>query len=246
MPEGHRPVKQKTIIRPPDLAITTTTLTYMGIESHEAVRRILDLAFRDAHTALDLTYGDGGFWRDPPPPGLEILTNNPRPKESKGTDLHLDFTRTLLDPGCVDVTIFDPPHLADGGRTGLMATRYGTATGGDLDTSNILGTYEAWRLARIGCIVKVTDHAHGGEMVLLSDTVKRHIPVRPYLILHTYRPTFVRDGKWTVQRAPRNNGATYLAFRKGGHKHKDFEKAYAKQLRENPNAPLPGQMPLPE
>ena len=44
------------MIRPPDLAITGTTLRYMSIDSAEAVRRLIHLAFRDAHTAIKMTH----------------------------------------------------------------------------------------------------------------------------------------------------------------------------------------------
>src|SRR3712207_9308891 len=61
--------KPARAIRPPDPIIRGTTLAYMPIDGHEATRRLVHLAFRDAHTALDLTYAHGGFWREPLPPG---------------------------------------------------------------------------------------------------------------------------------------------------------------------------------
>jgi len=42
----------------------------MPIASHEAVRRVVELAFRDATSVLDLTYAAGCFWRDPLPPAI--------------------------------------------------------------------------------------------------------------------------------------------------------------------------------
>ncbi len=78
-------------------------------------------------------------------------------------------------------------------------------------------------------MVKVTDHAHGGELLLLSDWVKAAVPVAPYVLLHTIRPGYLRDGKHRSVRVPRSNGAVWLAFRKDGHRHKDFDRLRARQ-----------------
>lgn len=216
------------MIRPPDPAITGPTLTYMGIESHEAVRRLVHLAFRDAHTALDLTYAHRGFWRDPLPPGLAVTSNNLDPTSS--ADLHLDFTATGLPDGAYDVAVYDPPHIADGGKASIMAARYGTVKGVPALREMIeAGAREAWRIASIGILVKVADHSHGSELLVLTDWIKATIPARPYTALHTYRPGYLHDGKRRAERVPRNNGATYLTFRRDGHQHRDFDHLYARQ-----------------
>ena len=59
--------------------------------------------------------------------------------------------------------------------------------------------------------------------------MKAALPVRAYFELHTPRGYTLRDGKWRVQRTPRSNGAVYLVFRKDGHRHRDFDKLYARQ-----------------
>jgi hypothetical protein len=116
------------LIRPPDPAIVGTTLTYMPIKSAEAVRRLVDLAFRDAHTALDLTYAHGGFWRDPLPPGLQLTTSN-RDLSSR-VGLHLDFTATGLPEGSYDLVVYDPPHIANAGQASIMGARRLSFVGG--------------------------------------------------------------------------------------------------------------------
>jgi hypothetical protein len=215
-------------IRPSDPAIVGTTLTYMPIGSAEAVRRLVHLAFRDALAALDLTFAHGAFWRDPLPPLLDVTTSNRDP--SSGAELHLDFTATGLSDAAWDLTVIDPPHLADAGQNGIMGTRYGTVRGlAALREMVEAGAREAWRLASVGTLVKVADHAHQGELQLLSDWVKAAIPMRPYVVLHTFRAAHLRDGKHHVERVPRNNGATYLAFRKDGHRHIDFDRLYDRQ-----------------
>ena len=215
-------------IRPPDTAILGTTLEYMAVPSHEATRRLVHLAFRDAHTALDLTYAHGGFWREPLPPGLRLATNSLDP--NAGAELCLDFTRTGLPDDAYDLAVYDPPHVADGGVGSIIARRFGTVRGTDaLRETIVAGALEAWRIAAVGILVKVTDHSHGGEFLSQSDWVKAATPVRPYFVLHTYRGGHLRDGKHHVQRVPRSNGAVYPAFRRDGHRHKDFDRLYARQ-----------------
>lgn len=218
-----------TPIRPPDPAIVGTTLAYMAIRSHEAVRRLLHLAFRDAHTALDLTFAAGAFWRGGLPPGLDLLTN--ALDDTIATDYHRDFTDTRLANGSCDVAIYDPPHIADGGARSIMAARYGTIKSTAALREMIqAGAREAWRISSVGILVKVADHSHGGELLLLSDWVKDVVPVRPYLVLHTFRPNYLRDGKHVVERVPRSNGAVWLCFRRSGHRHIDFDRLYARQM----------------
>ena len=216
------------MIRPPDPAISGVTMRYMPIGSGEAVRRLAHLAFRDAHSGLDVTFAHGGFWRDPQPPGLTVTSNNLDP--SSAADLHLDFTATGLPDGAYDLVIYDPPHIADGGKAGIMAGRFGTVRGTPALRDMIqAGAREAWRVAAVGVLVKVADHAHQGEHQALTEWVKAVVPTPLYFELHTYRPGFLRDGKHRVCRVPRNNGATYLVFRKAGHRHVDFDRLYARQ-----------------
>jgi hypothetical protein len=218
-------------IRPPDPAIpANVTQTYMPIPGYEAVRRVVELAFRDAHTVLDLTYAAGCFWRDPLPPGISVTSNNIDP--AADTTLHVDFRQTGLPAQSFDLAVIDPPHLADGGATSIMATRYGTARGTPaLVDLVVAGVAEAWRIAEVGVLVKVTDAAHAGEVVGLSDAVKAALPVRPITVLHTYRASGLVDRKWRAVRTPRSNGAIWLAFRREGHRHQDFQRLYERQQR---------------
>lgn len=220
-------VTDRPLIRPPDPAINGPTLRIGPYGSAEATRRFIDLAFRDCHTAIDLTFAAGGFWKHPPLPGLALTTNNIDP--STHADMHLDFTTTGLPDGAYDLAAIDPPHLADLGADSIMATRYGTVKGTPgLKLLVTAGVCEAWRIARVGILVKLADHSHGGEFLQLSRWCVETLGVEPYFVAHTYRPP-LRDGKWKVQRVPRNNGADWLAFRKDGGAHKSFEDLYAQQ-----------------
>src|SRR4051812_25149984 len=136
-------------VRPSDTAISGVTMWYMPIGSAEAVRRLVQLAFRDAQTAIDLTLARGAFWAEPLPPGLAVTGNNVDP--ASAADLHVDFAATGLPDRAYDLVIYDPPHIADGGQTGIMAGRFGTVRGtAALRDSIQAGAREAWRGAAGG------------------------------------------------------------------------------------------------
>jgi hypothetical protein len=216
------------LIRPPDPLVAHPTLAIGPYTSAEATRRLLDLAFRDCHSCLDLTFGHGGCWRRPYPPGLRVVTNNLDP--SSAADLHLDFTATGLPDRAYDVVLIDPPHLADGGADSIMGRRFGSVPGTPRLRRQIeAGVAEAWRLAAVGVLVKLVDHSHGGRYLQLSRWAADVLNVEPYCVVHTCRRPLT-DGKWKVQRAPRSNGATWMAFRRDGGDHHDFVRQYERQV----------------
>ena len=215
------------LIRPSDPAIVGTALRYMPITSADAVRRLVDLAFRDCHTAIDLTYAHGGFWKRPYPPGLSLTTSNIDP--SSDADLHLDFTATALPSESYDLVVIDPPHLADLGADSIMGRRFGTVKGtSGLALLVTAGVREGWRISRVGVLVKLADTSHGGEFLQLSRWAVDALGVEPYFVTHTIRPP-VGDGRRKVQRVPWNNGAVWLIFRKDYGKHVSFDDLYARQ-----------------
>lgn len=233
------------VIRPPDPLVTTPTLAHAPYASAEATRRLLHLAYRDCATVLDLTYGAGRFWKGPLPPGITLMTNNL--DTSRPTDFHMDFTRPEPFGRTFDLVVYDPPHVADAGKGGLYAARYGTAT-----TTYALrmlierGLSTAIGAANVGVLVKVTDHAHGGEWLPLSRWVTARAVewgMGVYCTLQTYRRSPAVDPKWKVQRVPRSNGAVWIAFRytvgvgkkywgrhhRVGVPHRDFDREYIRQ-----------------
>jgi hypothetical protein len=114
------------------------------------------------------------------------------------------------------------------GAASIMGQRCGTIRGTAALRELIEdGAREAWRLASVGVLIKVADHSHQGELLLLSDWIKSALGAHPYIVLHAIRPGYLR--KHRVERVPRNNGATWLAFRKDGHRHRDFDRLYARQ-----------------
>lgn len=221
------------MIRPPDPVLNGhTAMTYMvDTPSDMAVRHLLNLCFRDCIEVLDLTYGSGNFWKAPTPPGITLTTNNPDPDAS--THLHVDYTGTGLPSGLADLVIFDPPHTADNGEGGHFKQRYGGTVRGNIALMADIrqGTAEAWRLARLGILVKVADCSHGGELLMESHWVQQEVGRVPYAVMHTVKKHPLIDPKHKVQRVPKSNGAVYLAFRKDSHKHKNWDAVYERQGR---------------
>jgi hypothetical protein len=220
-------VTARPLIRPPDPAIRDLMLRIYRYSSVQQTRILLHCFFRDAQDAIDLTNGAGSFWKQPYPPGLTIITNNIDP--TAPTDLHVDFTSTGLPDHCYDVAVIDPPHLPHLAPTSFMARRYGTvrSTPG-LHVMIAAGVAEAWRVARIGIIVKLTDFPNGGAYLPLTSWAVEALGVWPVFVTHTIgRPTPRLGGE--TQRVPRNNGADWLVFRKGSNRYPDFVSLYERQ-----------------
>ena len=116
---------------------------------------------------VDVTYGRGGFWTDYRPATLiahDIATDG------------VDFRRLPEHDGTVDVVVFDPPYIAQGGRDTSTVPdfldRYGltcapTTTAGIFELV-AAGMAEAARVLAPGgrLLVKCMDYVNGGELVL--------------------------------------------------------------------------------
>lgn len=214
----------KRLIRPPDPLVVDTTMRIGPYRPTEATRRYIDLAFRDAYTVLDLTYARGGFWRRGWPPAISLTTSNIDPDAK--TDRHLDFTATGLPDGAFDLVVLDPPHLADLGPGSIMRRRFGTVRGTDgLELMIREAIREAWRICSVGIIVKLADHSHAGEYLMLTAWAASELGVRPYWCAQTSRAPFGRSKTL----APRSNGADWLIWRRDGHKLIDFDRRYERQ-----------------
>jgi hypothetical protein len=220
-----------TRIRPRDPQVVGLTTTHMRIAPADVIRRLVQLAFRDARTVLDLTYAAGNFWHSPLPPGIELTTSSIDP--AADTDLHLDFTATGLPDGAYDVAVIDPPHNPDAGVSSFIRARYGTARGTDgLQRLIEAGCREAWRIARLGVIVKVQDQSHGSEFVEESEWARHALPIPLYFKLEQLgRPTPGHGKRKLHQRVPYKGASSYLVFRKDGHQHRDFDREYLRQER---------------
>lgn len=208
---GPKPLPEPVDVKPKPLLRFCQDLPTATI-----VTLILRVAFPDAKTALDMTYGSGAFWDGSA--DVEVTAHDSNP--ARALDGVVDFTKLHYAKNHFDVALFDPPHIADAGAESIMGQRFGTYSESELPDAIRDGTREAWRVARLGIVVKITDHVHGLEYVTESDWVRSALDgQQPYDVVHQVRSGAMVDPKWEEQRSAYNNGSTYLIFRKGNQKH---------------------------
>lgn len=184
--------------------------------SAEIVTAVLAVCFPDAVTAIDVTYGSGAFWDGSA--HVEVTGHDLDPQRAASGPM--DFCAPWYADQTFDVSLFDPPHLADAGQESIMGQRFGTAEQTDLLDLIRRGTRATWQLASLGMIVKVTDHVHGQVFQSESDAVRQALEWMPvYEQVHQIRSYPLLDPKWGEQLSAYNNGSTYLVFRRGSQRH---------------------------
>jgi hypothetical protein len=155
---------------------------------------------------VDLTPGRGCFWRGDIPTNVTVERST-----------H-DFRHLPYADRSYDVPLLDPRHNADAGVRSVMGQRYGTYKHADLERVVRQGAREAWRVARLGVIVKVTDAVHAQCFVRMSRWVYEELG-EPYDLVHQLHRALI-DPKWREpQLSARNNGSTYLVFRRDRARH---------------------------
>jgi hypothetical protein len=167
------------------------------------VAETLRTAFPDARTAVDLTPGDGNFWSESEPVHVQV-ERSPH-----------DFCHLPYADASIDVALIDPPHNADCGADSIMGERYGTYTQAELEQVIRQGVAEAWRVARLGVIVKVTEQIHAQVFQAERDWVREAIDMPIYDVTNGLHTPLRREARFSVL----NNGSTYLVFRKGDQRH---------------------------
>lgn len=200
------------------MPLESPMMSVMASTSAEAMHRITEVLFADARSALDLTYGLGGFWKFPHPT-IEVVGLDLDP--ARGLDLVADYRSTGLPDASFDLVAFDPPYISNPSHSGtsVMASRFGSfANVRELEESVRAGTREAWRLCRLGIVVKVQNHMHGGKFVHMTRWVMEEIPEPVYDEVHVLSNKLI-DSKWTVQLSAWRNHSTYTIFRKGSQTH---------------------------
>lgn len=128
---------------------------------------VADLWINDDDLVVDVTYGRGNFW------------TVYRPERLVAHDLivdGVDFRHLPELDATVDVVVFDPPYIAQGGRETStvpdMLDRYGLADSpksvAESQTLIAAGIAEATRVLAPGgrLLVKCMDYVNGGELVL--------------------------------------------------------------------------------
>jgi hypothetical protein len=188
--------------------------------SAEMVGRLLAVLLPDARTALDTTWGRGNFWDGSA--GVDVVGCDISPHGRPA--VVADFTRLPFRDGAFDAVIFDPPYLADAGKKSLIGRRFGTyRTTRALRAAIEDGATEAWRVARVGVIVKVMEQIHGSRLVRMTRWVEDAIPMDLYDLVYLTSPGKVEDPKWTKhgpQLSVRSNATVWLVWRKDGPVHK--------------------------
>jgi hypothetical protein len=156
-----------------------------------------------AETAVDLSPGERCFWSELVPVGLEV-TFSPH-----------DFTCTPYADRSFDVPFLDPPHLAGLGSGSYMRPRYGTYSSKQLPEIIRAGAQEAWRLARLGAVIKVCDHVNSAHFRRETGWVIDAIGQEPFDIVHVLHAP-VGSQRWPGEfMSARNNGSTLLLFKRG-------------------------------
>jgi hypothetical protein len=202
--------------------MTALLTTIEQVSGAKAIAGLLDILLPDARTILDMTFGKGQFWKPrahPVPVSVTGLDLDP----SRARDVRGDFRALPFANGSFDVCVFDPPYLWDVSkkRPGIMGSRFGSfETAGDARASIEAGSREAWRVARLGIIVKVQDYIHASRSWWLSRWVQDVMPVEPYDFLHLTGSRKLNDPKWKRQLSVRRRHATFWVWRMDGNVHR--------------------------
>jgi hypothetical protein len=199
--------------------------------SAQIIAKMLAVLYPDALTALDITYGAGGFWTEKPSvrvTGLDIDPNRARDRVG-------DFRELPYDDDTFDVCVFDPPYHTDRGKqkSSIMADRFGHFKDlVELQDAVMAGVSEGWRVSRLGIIVKVQDYCHGSLHICMTDWVRQALDWYPvYQRVDSLRDTKIIDGKWDRQLSAWSRSATYLAFRHGDQRHVPRTRPPERQVR---------------
>lgn len=194
----------------------------MTTSSSETIARMIAVLFPDADTVLDLTYGNGGFWR-PMPARLTVTGIDINPGRAK--DVVADFTRLPFKDGAFSLSIFDPPYLTDVSKSGTsaMGRRFGAyASDLEIEDSIAAGCREAWRVARLGVIVKVSQHTHESRFVDMQGWVREALGQSLYGQVEQVRQSNkIVGSNWSPdqQLSVWCNSATFMAFKHGDQRH---------------------------
>tara|TARA_R110000765_G_scaffold237482_1_gene340142 strand:- start:76 stop:711 length:636 start_codon:yes stop_codon:yes gene_type:complete len=178
---------------------------HRGHSSAEVIEQI----FKDmppAPEVLDLTWGNGTFWKwEYEAVNLLLVTNDLH----TGSDLHRDFTDMEMDDRLYTTVVFDPPFTAQGPNKKAEERhndRYGATR--DLngapqnihDVHRLLrgGIKEACRIARDYVIVKTQDVVESGKLHGSVNLAMNEIVANNFNIIETIR--------FFPQRRPQPNG----------------------------------------
>lgn len=167
---------------------------------------------------LDLTYGEGAFWRD----HCGHITSNDRYRPA---DHSYDFRATGFGSASFDTVVFDPPYKLQGTpASDEMDLRYGISEARSRSEIHALivgGVAEASRLTRKWLLVKCQDQVSSGQVRWQTDLVTdvaRVLELRKVDALHLQGGRPQPEGRRQVH--ARRNYSTLLIFQRRGGTHK--------------------------
>lgn len=184
----------------------------------EVTAKMLRVLFPETETILDMTYGSGKFWGDAPPWRVTGVDLNPE----RARDVCADFTRLPFVDGAFGVAIFDPPYLSDPSRRVVPRLDAVFTMYPSMDVAHDTvkrGTAEAWRVSRLGVIVKVQNYSHSGHSVRMTRWIEEVIPEVPYGEVHRVNMGKMVPHRWGSQLSVYSVHTTFLAFRHGSQMH---------------------------
>jgi methylase of polypeptide subunit release factors len=170
---------------------------------------------------LDMSYGNGTFWRKLNMRRYTLIANDLDPK--RGT-VHHDFRDIPLPASSFNHTVFDPPYMHHAKTLLLRGVYNNQITTASLDHNGIVEMYragmrEALRLTRRGGLiwVKCQDEVESGIQRMLSFQVQLiamslSLATVDAFILHQARPPVMRQ---KTQKHARKNHSTLFLFRVG-------------------------------
>lgn len=207
-----------------------------------AVARLLAVLFPDARTVLDMTYGSGKFWDGSAPVQVVGMDRNP----ARARQVCADFTALPFSDGAFDVAVFDPPYITGAGRASVMHARFGSYRGiPDLRLAVESGSREAWRVGRLGVIVKVQNHKHNSRLIHMTRWVTDALaPAELYDEMHVRSDRKIEDGRWQDQLSLRSVHSTYMVFRRDGPIHRRRVACESRPVPEAVSSAVEQQTPL--
>jgi hypothetical protein len=135
---------------------------HIGVVSRDVISNILALHFPEG-TIADLTWGKGAFWTDELRHRV-VARFDLAPRY--GANAQADSRYVPLRDQSVDLAIFDPPHEHGPSKSSTLRHEadYGRLPRQRDITALIANTLpELRRIARQGCIIKVTDMVESGR-----------------------------------------------------------------------------------
>lgn len=133
---------------------------------------------------------------------------------SRARDVVLDYERLPFRDRSIDVVVFDPPFQPQTVQ-GLIGMKFTKIEGGvaGVKASVQRGCAEAWRVARLGIVVKVQDYIHDHKPVWMSQWVWEALG-EPYDFVTLRTRAKMRATNWQRQLSVRRNHSTFWIYRR--------------------------------